>query len=495
MIKERFLVIFTILFIVTFTYLDNLQAVKCAETYSNFQHNFSFFNNFQSSTPNSHSTDIVKGKVIEKIVCATNQTQSYALYLPSNYASEKKWPVIYCFDPFARGAIAVEQFRSAAEKYGYIVIGSNNSQNGPNVPINEIVKSMIEDSHTKFSIDDTRVYTAGLSGGARIASIVADASKGYIVGVIACSAGFPPNIKPSRSTPFIFFATAGIEDFNFTELNQLHRLLDEFSITNRLEIFQGGHGWAPEEVTIEAIEWLELQAMKAGKKAKNEALIDELLKKRAEKAHLYEGNILSSYSAYTSLASDFKGLRDISEFEKIQSKLKDSKELKQALKQQKEEEEKEENIANKFLSLKANLSNLETRASTIQELKTLIQNIKKKADEKENSSERMLAKRQIGFFLVNTYEESNVLIFQKNYEFAVINLELAIIIRPTNPTILHNLSSVYSLKGEKKKAIETLKKAIENGFKDIDEINTNKAFDSIREDSGFKKIVEELKSK
>ena len=310
------------------------------------------------------------------------------------------------------------------------------------------------------------------------------------MGVIACSGGFPPDLKPSRSIPFIFFSTAGTEDFNFTELNQLHRILDELSIPNKLEIFEGGHVWAPEEVTIQAIEWLEIQAMKTGKKAKNDTLIDQLLNKRLEKAKSYKGNLLYSYSEYASLVTDFKGLTDISEFEKILLNLKDSKEFKQVIKQQKEQEEQERNTINQFLSLKANLSSLESRTLIIQELKNLIQNIKKQADEKGLTS----AKRELGFFLANIYEETNQLIAQKNYELAVINYELALTARPTNPRLLYNLSFIYSLKGEKKKAIETLKKAVENGFKDIDEINNNKAFDFIREDTKFKKIVESLKS-
>lgn len=448
------------------------------------------FPNKQESLAKDLTSSIIKGKVIKKIVCNGNESHSYSVYLPSNYTSEKKWPVIYCFDPSARGSIAVEQFKSAGEQYGYIVIGSNNSQNGPNIPINDIVKNMVKDSQTKFSIDDNRVYTAGLSGGARIASLVANASKGYIVGVIACSGGFPPDLKPSRSIPFIFFSTAGTEDFNFTELNQLHRTLDEFSIPNKLEIFEGGHVWAPEEVTIQAIEWMEIQAMRMGKKAKNGTLIDQLLKKRLEKAKSYEGNLLYSYSEYASLVADFKGLIDTTEFEKTLLKLKDSKELKQVLKQQKEQEEQEKNTINQFLSLKANLSNLENRTSTIQELKNLIQNTRKQADEKGLT----LAKRELGFFLANIYEEVNRLIAQKDYELAVINFELALIAKPTNPRLLYNLSFIYSLKGEKKKAIETLKKAVENGFKDIDEINNNKAFDFIREDTKFKKIVESLKT-
>lgn len=448
------------------------------------------FSNKQEPLAKDLTSSIIKGKVIKKIVCNGNESHSYSVYLPSNYTSEKKWPVLYCFDPSARGSVAVEQFKSAGEQYGYIIIGSNNSQNGPNIPINDIVKNMVKDSQTKLSIDDNRVYAAGLSGGARIASLVANASKGYIVGVIACSGGFPPDLKPSRSIPFIFFSTAGTEDFNFTELNQLHRTLDEFSIPNKLEIFEGGHVWAPEEVTIQAVEWLEIQAMKTGKKAKNDTLIDQLLNKRLEKAKSYKGNLLYSYSEYASLVTDFKGLTDISEFEKILLNLKDSKEFKQVIKQQKEQEEQERNTINQFLSLKANLSSLESRTLIIQELKNLIQNIKKQADEKGLTS----AKRELGFFLANIYEETNQLIAQKNYELAVINYELALTARPTNPRLLYNLSFIYSLKGEKKKAIETLKKAVENGFKDIDEINNNKAFDFIREDTKLKKIVESLKS-
>ena len=486
-----------LVFILFFHLLLNFNSVaKCQENNRFITKEKQFnasFSNKQEPLAKDLTSSIIKGKVIEKIVCAGNINQSYSIYLPSYYNSEKKWPVLYCFDPSARGSISVEQFKSAGEQYGYIIIGSNNSQNGPNIPINDIVKNMVKDSQTKFSIDDTRVYAAGLSGGARIASLVANASKGYIVGVIACSGGFPPNLKPSHSIPFILFSTAGTEDFNFTELNQLHRTLDEFSIPNKLEIFEGGHVWAPEELTIQAIEWLEIQAMRMGKKAKNDTLIDKLLKKRLEKTKSDETNLAYFYYEYASLVADFKGLRDISEFEKTLLKLKNSKELKQALKQQKEQEEQEKNTINQFLSLKANLSNLENRASSIQELKTLIQNTKKKADEKENSLERTLAKRELGFFLANIYEEATRLVSQKNYEFAVINFELALTARPTNPGLLYNLSFIYSLKGEKKKAIETLKKAIENGFKDIDEINNNKAFDSIREDTKFKKVVENIK--
>ena len=71
-----------------------------------------------------------KGIIVDTIKCKKNQKFSYALYLPDHYNPIIKWPVIYIFDPAARGSLAVKNFKQAAEQYGYIVACSNNSRNG-----------------------------------------------------------------------------------------------------------------------------------------------------------------------------------------------------------------------------------------------------------------------------------------------------------------------------------------------------------------------------
>src|SRR5947209_16943004 len=100
----------------------------------------------------------------------------------------KKWPIIFAFDPGARGLMPIEHFKDAAEKYGYIVVGSNNSKNGPNVHLSAIINSFWEDTHNRFPIDDKRVYTSGFSGGARVACGVGYMYEGSVAGVIACGA-------------------------------------------------------------------------------------------------------------------------------------------------------------------------------------------------------------------------------------------------------------------------------------------------------------------
>src|ERR1700740_3071463 len=69
------------------------------------------------------------GAVHGSVTVTADPTNSYALYLPSAYSPAKRWPLLLVFDPFARGEVSVKLFHEAAEKYGFIVVGSNNSRN------------------------------------------------------------------------------------------------------------------------------------------------------------------------------------------------------------------------------------------------------------------------------------------------------------------------------------------------------------------------------
>jgi hypothetical protein len=103
------------------------------------------------------------------------------------------------------------------------------------------------------------------------------------------------------------FATAGTEDFNYLEMRRLDRRLTS---PHRLAVFSGGHTLPPETVAVEAIEWLELQAMIAGVRARDEGLIDRLLEKR--RRALDSSESVATLHQLEALVADFKGLRDVS---------------------------------------------------------------------------------------------------------------------------------------------------------------------------------------
>ena len=437
------------------------------------------------------------GKVIEKVICKADASFSYALYLPSNYAANKKWAIVYGFDPAARGRMPVEQFKEAAEKYGYILVGSNDSRNGPGVSLNKILQTIWTDTHERFSIDEKRVYTSGFSGGARAASAVAYSLQGAVAGVIACGAGFHPNISPSKSIPFAFFATIGTEDFNMPELRTLDQALNDFDIAHRVKIFEGGHAWASSQLCTEAMEWMQLQAMKTGRAQKNEPWIDELWKRELEQAKAFEASqdVYQTYLIYSAIASDFKGLRETAEAENRAKQVKETKQVKDQIRQQREEDQRQIKMMRELLTLKDSLHDYDNRAVALSELKNAIANLKKKAEAKENSSERMVVRRTLGAFSANSFEGAQALLFAKNYSAAAANLEIAALVRPESAGIFFSLARAYALNGNRKKALEALKTAVEKGLTDPAAVEQNEAFIALREDAEFKKIVGELKRK
>jgi dienelactone hydrolase len=197
--------------------------------------------------------DLPKGRVLERVVCAGNPNQGYALYLPPDYSAEHAWPILYCLDPLARGRVPVERFHDAAARAGFIVAGSNNSRNGPNDLARDAIQWLLSDTHERFAIDDSRVYVAGFSGGARLA--LAWASSARIAGVIACGAGFGGSQIP-KQVPLRIYATAGVDDFNYDEVYAMSRELSRRGVPQRFAPFAGGHDWLPEALTAEALDFL-----------------------------------------------------------------------------------------------------------------------------------------------------------------------------------------------------------------------------------------------
>ena len=450
-----------------------------------------------SQTSSAQAQEIHKGKLIEKVVCRSNAQQSYALYLPSSYTHDKRWPIIYCFDPGARGQMPVERFKEAAEKYGYIVVGSNNSRNGSTEAPLAAVNAMLNDTQARFSIDERRVYTAGFSGGARVASSVGYALAGTIAGVIACGAGFPHGLAPSRSTPFPLFGTAGIEDFNFPEVKQLARALDSYGIASRVAVFEGAHEWPPSPVCVEAVEWMELQAMRGGRRAKDERLIEELFNKNVERARAQEaaGKLYDAFLSQDAIAHDFKGLKDVSEFEKHAAQLKEQKEVRQAIKQEMEMEKEQRRRVDELFALRNSLQDPEASVTALADLKRNAENLRKKLQDKELSAERIVARRALNQFLGSMYEGARELMNRKQYDQAAQNLSLAVLIVPDNPRAHYNLACAYALNKDRGRAIEALKKSVEKGFTDRAALESDKELDSLREDADYRRIVEDLKKK
>ncbi len=336
----------------------------------------------------AYAQDLPRGQIIDEVKCTARPEQSYALYIPSNYSAKRQWSLILAFDPRANGRAPVVQFQAAAEKYGYIVAGSKNSRNGPPGVSLNAAQAMLDDINSRFTIDSKRMYLAGQSGGARFAMDLAMGT-GKFAAVVASSAGFPH--EPQRSLPFPVFGTAGTEDFNNLEMHTFDRLV---TTPHRVVIFEGGHTWLPSDLAVEAIEWLELQAMKTGQRPRDEALLERVFEARTAQA-TRQPDDHAIYLALSGLATDFAGLRDVAEIKTRAAALEHKKDVQEGLKKDLAQEQVEERANGELRGLAYGMQDPSHHGEYLEQLRTRLLELSKQANAPENSSDRQMARRLI----------------------------------------------------------------------------------------------------
>lgn len=423
------------------------------------------------------------GRILETVACQDDTTQTYALYVPTAYTPTKKWPVIFCFDPGARGRVPVERLQAAAEKYGYIVAGSLTSRNGPWAANAKAIQAMVRDVESHLAIDVKRIYSAGLSGGARVATQIAIG--GLAKGVIACSAGFPSSEEGIPSTvPFVFFGTAGTEDFNYGELRRLDGELESRKAAHRIVIFKGGHEWASTALLTEAVEWFELQAMRTGTREKDAAFVQSQW--AARRAALPAEAGIERWRGVKSLATDFKGLVDTAAVDKEAKDLAASREVKDAQKVQRALDRKEDEWTSDLVEF--------SNGGFTARMKKEVAELRAKATATEDSEERRMARRVVAGFGASGREATKGMFESGDYFEAVAVMELLVELRPGQSRTLYDLARARAGSGEKRSALEALSQAAEAGFSDATRMEAEPLFAKLRSEPAYQAALAKVKA-
>lgn len=435
---------------------------------------------------------VLVGTVNPRVACSSDPTQSYALYLPPGFSTNRPWPILYFFDPFARGQVAAEALKAAAAKYGYIVAASNNSKNGPMGGSREAAIAMWDDTHARLPVDPRRRYAAGLSGGARVAVSVALSCGDCVAGVIADAAGFPPGATPPRPMRFACFGAVGDADPNYPEFVRLRRELDQAGARYRIRIFEGSHGWAPPEVWMEALNWMDIQAMAAGHLPRDNSRITAALQETLARARAFEStnDLLAALREYQSAARDFGGLADISSAKARVAELEKSKTVKAAERREASNLEAQQRIVREPSSQMQKLSNGTLDADRFSQLLAAISRLKNKAA--GSPPDRLVLGRALTELVVRAYDSGQSSMQKKDYESALAFFRLAAE-GSTNPAFAHyQRARVYAMSSRKQEMLSELRLASSGGFHDASALDGDE-FRPYREEAGFQALAAEWK--
>jgi len=441
--------------------------------------------------------ELFKGAVIPRVSCAAQSSETYALYLPSYFTVEKNWPVILALDPAARGAVPVELLKGAAEKYGYIVAGSNNSRNGPFPPQYDSAVAMAKDVSTRFPVDLRRVYFAGFSGGARSAVYVALLCKGCAAGVILHGAGFPIDRPPSSEVSFSVFSAIGLLDFNYFEVVPLQVQFEKLGITHRLRRFEGSHQWAPPEVWMEAVEWLELTAMKQNRRPHDDTFIRNQLAVRLDRASALAAadDFYAAWQEYRDIASDFDGLIDTSASRQKSEQLAGDRRVRDGQRDEQREFSEELRVLDEFNRAFDQLMAEPAQRSTAKSaVETQIALIKRRRESEKKGWRNRVAERAFSQVTARLFEAGDGKLREKDFAFAITLFELLSASAPDNPGPFYQLARAYARAGKKKETIRAVEQAVRRGFNRPDLLQQEE-FSSLRGEIEFEKLLDAVARK
>jgi len=418
----------------------------------------------QNSQPsNGPQNALETGVVIPKVVCSGQPEQSYALYLPKHYAPDRRWPVVYVFDPGARGKVPVEIMKDAAERSGFIVAGSNNSRNGPWKLESEAAQAMMKDVQTRLAIESRRSYFAGFSGGARASATIAQLCQ-CAAGVLLSGAGFRPSSPPSRETNFPVFSAVGTYDFNFPEMVRLDAKLEALGYPHFLRQFDGPHQWAPSAVMDEAFAWFRLLAMKEGREPRDDSFVAAQERLADERARALEtsGDLYSAWKEYRRAVNTFAGLTDSTSLKTRAQALESNKAVREGLKREEGEFDEQQRLTQEISNGMAALAQNPTNRDDVRfELEQQIVALRSRSIHEKREEKFRVVKRALADVFANAMETGEARLEAGDVSLAREYFQLACDANPDSAWGLGDLALAKARDGDRKGAMEALRRARE----------------------------------
>jgi len=262
------------------------------------------------------------------------------------------------------------------------------------------------------------------------------------------------------------FGAAGTEDFNLPEVRELHRELSARGSPVRLAIFDGPHDWAPPALLAEGVEWMEFLAGRG---------LDSWREKRLAVVTQLEssGQAAEACRETASLASDLKSedwLRRARDCAK-------SKPVREAV-------AREQRWGARENEYRAQLDSGDGIVS-----RQALSALKKVSDGANDSDERRMARRVLGGIFVFHREAAREAAMRKDLGRARQELEFCTRIRPDNPYVWYDYGGILAQRGDRKQALDSLRRAIDSGFKDAARLRQDPAFESLRSLPEFQALL------
>lgn len=233
-------------------------------------------------------TPLPQGRIVDRVACGEAPEFGYAAYVPTSYRPGRPAPVLLGISPVGRGGDPVRLFREAAERHGWILVGSLEARNGPLPAARAALKAVWKDVRKRLDVDVANSAVGGLSGGARFALDFLRMNS-ELRGLVSMGAFGNGSSSVAGLGKHAAVLLCGETDFNHDELVAGAKELRSRGWTVWADRFSGGHEWPSAELCGEILDYLQLDVMARGVRSDDPSLAVRFAGRRLVEARAAEG--------------------------------------------------------------------------------------------------------------------------------------------------------------------------------------------------------------
>lgn len=202
-----------------------------------------------------------KGVVVDGIKVSDSLPQSFSLFLPSNFNTAKKWPVMFIVDYNDKEKQVIRLLANTAEREGYILAASNNLNDTLSISKNILAFTKTYNAIVgMLPVNDSQVYISGFNAGGRLATTI-PAFISNIDGVLSYNAAIGNIEIINVDKPYQYVGIVSSSNYNYMAMLNNQTILNRLKFPNQLFVVDDAKEWPNQNSIDKAFSIFKLSAM------------------------------------------------------------------------------------------------------------------------------------------------------------------------------------------------------------------------------------------
>lgn len=263
-----------------------------------------------------------KGTVLNGLRINDSIPDTYSLYLPTQFNTQKNWPLLLVlyFDVDEKETTPV--FANASEKEGFVLTTLHISDT-VSLSNNMIKTSKVLEKVTRMlPINKGRVYTAGIEVSGRYASLTPFFIRG-IQGVVTVNASISNTELLNVKQPIHFIGIVDKNNYNYTTTLTNKKVLDRLRFPNQILLIEDGGKESMTNDLRKAMQFFNLRAMAKGWVKKDTNYLNMSYKEDIDKVELLKnkGKLLPAEQYLSQMFSVYGAHKNLDSLRQVQKEL------------------------------------------------------------------------------------------------------------------------------------------------------------------------------